>query len=81
MSSKNNPESDQPTPEKEARDTGFPPGSIGDLSVRIGYDVREFLMAGFSLIEVREYSKDEMMGVLLGKYTLKELRKRKRKGS
>jgi hypothetical protein len=37
-------------------------------------------MAGFRRSEIYEFTKEDMMGVLEGKYTLKELRKRKRKG-
>lgn len=68
-------------PEKDTRDTGFPPGSIGDVSSRIGYDVREFLMAGFTHSEIYQFTKEEMLGVLERKYTLKELRKGKAKES
>lgn len=67
----------KPAPRKTSADSGFSPGSIGDMSNRIGYYVREFLMAGFTHHELYEYTKNEMLGVLEGKYTLKELRKRK----
>lgn len=40
-------------------------GSIGDLSVRLGYDIRDIWMAG--------YSDEQINGVLLGEYTLDEL--------
>jgi hypothetical protein len=40
-------------------------GGIGNLSARIGYDVRELLMQG--------YSPREIGGVTLGEYTLQEL--------
>ena len=45
--------------------TGFPPGSIGDISVRIGYDVRDLKMAG--------YSDTQINHVLYGQITLEEL--------
>lgn len=40
-------------------------GSIGDLSVRLGYDIRDIWMAG--------YSDEQINGVLIGEYTLDEL--------
>jgi hypothetical protein len=52
--------------------TGWPPGSIGDLSVRVGTDVRELLIVG--------YTDDQIRGVLRGEYTLDELRKQRPKG-
>jgi hypothetical protein len=52
--------------------TGWPPGSIGDLSVRIGTDVRELLIAG--------YTDDQIRGVLRGEYALEGLRKQRPKG-
>lgn len=45
--------------------TGWPPGSVGDLSARLGYDWRELKMAG--------YSDSEIQGVLSGDRTLDEL--------
>jgi hypothetical protein len=45
--------------------TGWPPGSVGDLSVRIGYDWRDLVMAGYSDAQIR--------GVLDGAYTVQEL--------
>jgi hypothetical protein len=52
--------------------TGWPPGSIGDLSVRIGTDVRELMIVGYTDRQIR--------GVLRGEYTLDELYKRRPKG-
>ncbi|MEW6239231.1 MAG: hypothetical protein AB1564_00285 [Chloroflexota bacterium] len=40
-------------------------GSIGDLSVRLGYDIRDIWMAG--------YSDEQINDVLIGEYTLDEL--------
>ncbi|MBI3962554.1 MAG: hypothetical protein HY335_07370 [Deinococcus sp.] len=48
--------------------TGLPRGSIGDLSVQIGYDVRDLLMEG--------YDQDEIDGIIRGEYTLEELLRR-----
>ncbi len=45
--------------------TGWPPGSVGDLSARLGTDVRELWMAG--------YSDSEIYSVLHGDRTLDEL--------
>jgi hypothetical protein len=52
--------------------TGWPPGSIGDISVRIGTDVRELLIAG--------YTHDQIRGVLRGEYTLDGLYEQRPKG-
>lgn len=49
----------------EEINTGFPPGSVGDLSVRIGYDVRELLVGGYDMKDIQ--------GVIDGDYTLEEL--------
>ena len=48
--------------------TGWPPGSVGDVSARIGYDMRELMMAG--------YSWEEIHSVLHGGRTLEELLER-----
>jgi hypothetical protein len=40
-------------------------GNIGDLSVRLGYDIRDIWMAG--------YSDEQINGALMGEYTLSEL--------
>ncbi|MBV6395129.1 MAG: hypothetical protein HFACDABA_00700 [Anaerolineales bacterium] len=40
-------------------------GTIGDLSVRLDYDIRDIWMAG--------YSDEQINGVLIGEYTLAEL--------
>lgn len=45
--------------------TGWPPGSIGDVSARIGYDVRDLILAG--------YSEDQIQGLLNEQYTLDNL--------
>ena len=45
-----------------------PPGSIADVSSRIGYDVRELLNTG--------YTQDEINGILRGEYDLEELLRR-----
>ena len=55
---------------RKRTDTGWPPGSIGDLSVRVGYDVRDLKMAG--------YEWDEIQEVADGKITLAELWRRGR---
>ena len=52
--------------------TGWPPGSIGDISARIGYDVRDLLIAG--------YTHDQIAGLLRQEYTLDELCKAQPKG-
>jgi hypothetical protein len=52
--------------------TGWPPGSIGDVSARIGYDVRDLLVAG--------YTDDQIRGLLRKEYTLDELFKQRPKG-
>jgi len=46
--------------------TGFK-GGIGDISGRIGYDVRELLMQGYSMPEIH--------GIMRGEYTVQELLK------
>jgi hypothetical protein len=48
--------------------TGWPPGSVGDVSARIGYDMRELMIAG--------YSWKEIHSVLHGGRTLEELLER-----
>lgn len=48
--------------------TGWPPGSIGDISVRIGTDVRDLLIVGYTLRQIE--------GVLCGEYSLAELYKK-----
>ena len=45
--------------------TGWPPGSIGDVSARVGYDVRDLILAG--------YSEDQIQGLVDRQYTLDEL--------
>jgi len=40
-------------------------GTIGDLSIRLGFDVRDIWMAG--------YSDEQINGVLIGEYSLNEL--------
>jgi hypothetical protein len=57
--------------------TVFRRGSIGDLSSRVGCDVRDLIMSGYGLDEIYEGA--------LGKCTLEELlqrgpRRRRRKG-
>ena len=44
------------------------PGTIGDVSSRIGYDVRDLLMAGYSHSDIAELE--------IGSMTLQELRER-----
>jgi hypothetical protein len=46
-------------------DTGFPPGSMVDISMRIGYDVRDLKMAG--------YSDAQIDRVLYGQIELEDL--------
>lgn len=48
--------------------TGWPPGSVGDVSARIGYDVRDLKMMG--------YSDEQIQGVLKGECTVEDLLKR-----
>ena len=48
--------------------TGWPPGSIGDLSARVGCDVRDLLIAG--------YTHADLWDVTSGRCTLEELRQR-----
>jgi hypothetical protein len=45
--------------------TGWPPGSVGDVSARLGTDVRELWMAGYTDREIRS--------VLSGERTLEDL--------
>jgi carbonic anhydrase/acetyltransferase-like protein (isoleucine patch superfamily) len=45
--------------------TTWKPGSIGDVSSQLGYDVRDLLMAGFSDADIN--------GVLSGRYSLEDL--------
>jgi hypothetical protein len=52
--------------------TGWPPGSIGDLSARIGTDVRDLLIAGYTDAQIR--------GLLRREVTLDELYKQRPKG-
>jgi hypothetical protein len=47
--------------------TGWPPGSIGDISARIGYDVRDLKMMG--------YSETQINRVLYGQMDLQQLLK------
>lgn len=54
--------------------SGFPPGSVGDVSSQVGYDVRDLLMAGFTRSEIASYSNEQIMGVIDGHFTLAELR-------
>ena len=48
-----------------ASGTGTPSGGIGDISARIGYDVRELLMQGYSMREIQ--------GILRGEYDVQGL--------
>ncbi|MFQ5436425.1 MAG: hypothetical protein ACE5FD_16295 [Anaerolineae bacterium] len=50
-----------------------PPGSIGDISLRLGYDVRDLILSG--------YSDEQIQGVLDGEYTLADLFKMKPAGN
>jgi hypothetical protein len=52
--------------------SGWPPGSIGDISSRIDTDVRELLIVG--------YTNDQIRGLLRREYTLEELSKQRPKG-
>jgi len=52
--------------------TGWPPGSVGDISVRIGTDVRDLLIVG--------YSHEQTGGLLRGEYALDELYRQRPKG-
>lgn len=55
--------------------TGWPPGSVGDVSARLGYDVRDLRMAG--------YSQADIDSVLHGHCSVDDLLKRgpKREGT
>ena len=55
--------------EKTTQGRSWPPGSIGDISAKLGYDVRDLKMAG--------YSDDEINQVLFGQRTLDDLLKSK----
>ena len=55
-------------------ESGFPPGSVGDVSSQVGFDVRDLLMAGFTRSEIASYSNEQIMGVIDGRLTLAELR-------
>jgi len=57
----------QPAPPTQPADVW--PGGIGDISARLGYDVRELLMEGYTMHDIQ--------GVLQGEYSLRELRQRK----
>jgi hypothetical protein len=59
---------------KQKSTSGFPPGSVGDISSQVGYDIRELLMAGFTRAEIASYSEDQIEGVIDGRLTLAELR-------
>ena len=52
--------------------SGWPPGSVGDLSSRIGYDWRELVIYG--------YSDEQIRGVLNGDCTVHELLSRRPEG-
>ena len=45
-------ESPKKDPYGERTETGFPRGSIGDMSVRLGQDVRELIISGYSWDDV-----------------------------
>jgi hypothetical protein len=49
--------------------TGWSPGSLGDVSARIGYDVRDLRLMG--------YSDEQIRGVSQGAYTVEDLLKRR----
>ena len=57
----------QPKPSRPKK-SPFPPGSIGDVSSRIGYDVRDLLIAGFDHSDIADLET--------GRITLDELFKR-----
>jgi hypothetical protein len=57
---------------KRRSSSGWPPGSIGDISARIGTDVRELLIAG--------YTHEQIQSVLRGEFTLDELYEQRPKG-
>jgi hypothetical protein len=50
-------------------ETGIPPRGIGDLSARVGCDVRDLIMAGYALEEIHEVAQ--------GRCTLEELLQRR----
>lgn len=47
-------EQDQPSPERSR------PQGIGDLSARVGYDVRDLIVAGYTWEEIFEVSDGEL---------------------
>jgi hypothetical protein len=51
--------------ERRSSGTGWPRGSIGDISAIIGYDLRDLLVAG--------YTDDQIRGLRRKEYTLDEL--------
>jgi hypothetical protein len=51
--------------ERRSSSTGWPRGSIGEISAEIGYDVRDLLVAG--------YTDDQIRGLRRKEYTLDEL--------
>lgn len=59
-------ESDKTSPD-------FPPGSIGDLSVQLGQDVRELLMQG--------YSRDDILSMIAERKRKQQEGKAKNAGS
>jgi hypothetical protein len=75
---KDQADTDQRRAHDPKTESGSPPGGIGDLSGRVGYDVRDLIMAGYGLDEIHE--------VALGRCTLEELlqrrpRRRRKKSS
>ena len=66
------PQGEQPAGSIKKDDSGSEmgfKGGIGDISGRIGYDVRELLMQGYSMSEIH--------GIMRGEYTVQELLKMK----
>jgi len=61
--------------------SSFSPGSVGAVSQQVGFDVRELKMMGFTDAEMATFTKEEIAGVVNGKYSLAELRKRKAESS
>lgn len=68
-----------PTPavSKPTASPSMPQGSVGAASQAVGYDVRDLMMMGFSQSEISSFSNAEIMSVVNGQRTLKQLRDKK----
>jgi len=43
---------------RQSSETGFPKGSIGDLSMRLGQDVRELIIDGYTWEQIFEMIRE-----------------------